>query len=217
MITTDERSAALANRSSSITPKTPESFIMQWHGFLTQVECNRLIELYEFYEETGYTSPAGFGEIFIPGWRNKNDTIFMSGFNFTQMSDTTNVIKEFWDKLGPCIEIYKTRFGEGWPCKRYKGHDMKAQKISPGGGYHVWHSEWSTGNTSRVLAWMVYLNDMPEGEAETEFLYQGVKVQPKAGTLLIWPSGFTHVHRGNPVYTQDKYQITGWLTAVDDA
>ena len=58
------------------------------------------------------------------------------------------------------------------------------------------------------MAWMVYLNDVPEG-GETEFLYQKLKVKPKKGTVLIWPGGYTHLHRGNPPMS-DKYIATGW-------
>jgi hypothetical protein len=56
---------------------------------------------------------------------------------------------------------------------------------------------------------MVYLNDVEEG-GETEFLYQGLKIKPEKGTLVVWPSSYTHVHRGNPPYSNDKYIITGW-------
>jgi len=58
---------------------------------------------------------------------------------------------------------------------------------------------------------MLYLNDVPEGEGETEFLHQGMRVQPRKGDLVVWPAFFTHVHRGNPVYTTDKYIATGWM------
>ena len=52
-------------------------------------------------------------------------------------------------------------------------------------------------------------------KGETEFLNQGIRCKPEAGKLLIWPAGWTHVHRGNPNYTTDKYIITGWLHVND--
>ena len=89
---------------------------------------------------------------------------------------------------------------------------LKVQRTSPGGGYHTWHYEnGSFRAANRELAWMVYLNDMPDGEAETEFLYQKKRFKPQTGTLLIWPAGMTHVHRGNTVFTHDKYIATGWF------
>jgi len=84
------------------------------------------------------------------------------------------------------------------------------QKTEPQQGYHLFHAEnvnWNLGN--RTMAWMVYLNDVEEG-GETEFLYQKRKFKPQKGDVLIWPGGFTHLHRGNPPTSGDKYICTGW-------
>jgi hypothetical protein len=85
------------------------------------------------------------------------------------------------------------------------------QYYPPGGGFHRFHCERSPSPTAivRHLAFMTYLNDVPRG-GETEFLYQGIKVEPKKGLTLIWPADWTHTHRGLPAPT-DKYIITGWL------
>ena len=71
--------------------------------------------------------------------------------------------------------------------------------------------DWMPGDPStqrRILAAMIYLNDVEEG-GETEFLYQKLKVKPRKGTILIWPGSYTHLHRGNPPMS-DKYIATGW-------
>ena len=64
----------------------------------------------------------------------------------------------------------------------------------PEGGFYDWHVD----------------NDVTEG-GETEFLYQKCRFKPEKNTLLVWPSQFTHVHRGNPPLSNDKYIITGWV------
>jgi len=89
---------------------------------------------------------------------------------------------------------------------------MKVQKTPPKGGFHTWHCEHVSHNNSayRNLTWTLYLNDIPDGEGETEFLEYGVKVQPKKGLLCFFPAAWSHVHRGNPVYSCDKYIATGW-------
>lgn len=87
----------------------------------------------------------------------------------------------------------------------------KLQHTPVGGGFHEWHCEQGGGNSAaRSLVWMIYLNDVQSG-GDTEFLYQQMKVQPKKGTLVIWPAGITHPHRGNPPYSNDKWVITGWF------
>jgi len=90
--------------------------------------------------------------------------------------------------------------------------EVRLQKTPIRGGYHTWHCEQTNIKVARrVLAWTMYLNDIPEGEGETEFLWQGIRIQPKAGTVSIFPAAFTHTHRGNPVYSKDKYIVTGWF------
>jgi hypothetical protein len=87
------------------------------------------------------------------------------------------------------------------------------QKTEPMEGYHSFHAEDNSWNNRfRVLAWMVYLNDVAEG-GETEWLYQQVKIKPTANTLVIWPGSFTHLHRGNPPMIT-KYVLTGWFSPM---
>lgn len=65
-------------------------------------------------------------------------------------------------------------------------------------------------HSARVAVWMFYLNDDFEG-GETEFLYYKKRINPSKGTLLIWPAGLTHCHRGGLVLSGTKYVITGWF------
>lgn len=90
--------------------------------------------------------------------------------------------------------------------------NCKVQRTPPKGGFHQWHSEQGAGtqNSARCLTWMIYLNDTPKGEGTTEFIEQGLQVQPKKGTVVLFPAAWTHTHRGNPVYTCNKYIATGW-------
>ena len=89
-------------------------------------------------------------------------------------------------------------------------HEVKLQKTPVKGGYSVWHSEQGAGGAStRVISWLLYLNDVEDG-GETEFLYQGFKQKATKGTLVVWPAAYTHTHRGNPPYSNEKYVITGW-------
>ena len=116
------------------------------------------------------------------------------------------------DVLQQCVEQYAQNY---FVVKqiRASSKEVKLQKTPPRGGYHFWHCEHFSKETGpRVLAWMIYLNDIPLGEGETEFIWQKLRVQPEAGKCLIWPTQFTHTHRGNPVYSTNKYIATGWYT-----
>jgi len=94
----------------------------------------------------------------------------------------------------------------------FSSNSVKVQKTPPKGGFHAWHAENGPDHISaaRCLVWMIYLSDTPEGEGTTEFLEQGVKLQPKKGCVVFFPAAWTHTHRGNPVYTCTKYITTGW-------
>lgn len=135
---------------------------------------------------------------------------------FYQSSDKLNkVVTIINDALDKCIAFYAEEF---WVVKQLKATSLhiKLQKTPLRGGYHVWHCEQDVISCAdRVLAWTIYLNDIPSGEGETEFLWQGLRVQPKAGTVSIFPASFTHTHRGNPVYSCDKYIATGWYTLFE--
>jgi len=83
------------------------------------------------------------------------------------------------------------------------------------GGYPYWHCELyprdPAGETlHRHLLWTLYLNDGFE-QGETEFLFQQRRVTPRAGSLLIAPTAFTHTHRGNRPQGGDKVIATSWI------
>ena len=94
---------------------------------------------------------------------------------------------------------------------RHRIYDMKIQKTEPCEGYHVWHpeaghKEWR----DRIAVFSLFLNTLEEG-GETEFLYQSTRVKPVENTLVIFPAGYTHAHRGNPPLKGTKYLLTGWI------
>ena len=85
------------------------------------------------------------------------------------------------------------------------------QKYYPGKCYSVEHCEHGYKESSRrVLAWMIYLNDIKNGDGGTYFPQQRRTLIPAAGDLYIWPAGWTHSHLGLIAEKDEKYIITGW-------
>lgn len=70
--------------------------------------------------------------------------------------------------------------------------------------------EVEQGIPTRDISIVGYLNDGFEG-GETYFDRQDVKVQPKAGAVLVFPAYFTHPHQSLPVLKGEKYAFTSWL------
>lgn len=131
------------------------------------------------------------------------------------LHDTFEICNGFTKPLWDCYHLYAQKYGILSTCSRHRILDIKLQKTQPKQGYHVWHCENGTPLTcKRLLLAIGYLNDVEEG-GETEFLYQGVRIKPIKGTIILCPGAFTHTHRGNPPLSGDKYIINTWIQYID--
>ena len=126
--------------------------------------------------------------------------------------DNLRLCKTFYDTIDKYLKEYIKSIGKS--LGDLKSDCFKVHHYPPGGHFAVFHHEHSGENErykSRVLVYMVYLGeDICNGEGTTEFIYQGIRVEAKKGRLVIFPADFTHTHRGNPTYQQEKYIATGW-------
>jgi hypothetical protein len=188
---------------------THNQFIGIYENVLSKDTCKNIIELFEddLKNKVNMSGDKQFSKDKME--RHDLSKLYLSNQLNNKIVETVN------QALEKSIILYSNEF---WIVRQLKATsiDIKLQKTPPRGGYHVWHCEQGTKEDSdRVLAWTVYLNDIPDGEGETEFLWQGLRVQPKAGTVSIFPASFTHTHRGNPVYSCDKYIATGWYTLYE--
>jgi hypothetical protein len=138
--------------------------------------------------------------------------LYMHHEEFVSLDGTKKILRQFKEAFSTQLyPQYINEFDILRTCDSMQIKHVKVQKTKIGGGYHIWHQESDKRDTSnRVLAWMIYLNDVEEG-GETEFLYQHMRLKPTQGTFVIWPAGFTHTHRGNPPLSGEKYIMTGWL------
>ena len=90
---------------------------------------------------------------------------------------------------------------------------MSIQWYPVGGGFKIWHTERSCchhNNVYRHLVFMTYLNDVEDGG--TEWYHQDLYVPAKKGYTVIWPSDWTHHHRGRVSETSEKMICTGWFS-----
>ena len=188
---------------------THNQFIGIYENVLSKDTCKNVIELFE--EDLKNKVDISGDKQFFKDKMERHD--FSKGYSSNQLDN--KIVETVNQALEKSIILYSNEF---WIVRQLKATsiEIKLQKTPPKGGYHVWHCEQGNLKTaSRVLAWTIYLNDIPDGEGETEFLWQGLRVKPKAGTVCIFPAYFTHTHRGNPVYSCDKYVATGWYTLYE--
>ena len=90
------------------------------------------------------------------------------------------------------------------------------QHYAPGEGFKRWHCDWTISDEAtepvhRVLAWILYCNDVDE--AGTEFHWQDHHEQAERGKLVIFPAGPSHIHRGRVNESASKLIATGWINA----
>ena len=185
---------------------TYQDFIGTYENILNSEFCNEIISTFDYYHDMNSVHCED------DQFENSNAGRFDWALDLSAM--TAMMKSEPQLKLNTilqdCLSEYVQVFGHMKHVPLYS-LAQKVQKTPAGGGYHVWHDEHSgLPHCNRSLVWMVYLNDDYEG-GETEFLYYKRRVQPPKGTLLIWPAGMTHAHRGGLVLKGTKYVATGWF------
>jgi len=167
--------------------------------------CDDLVEYYHKsseYKQKGVVSgglrPDSKTSTDVTIFPNSTDKTIVTYLEF--VNQVLGSYKETYDAF-----MYPVCFAEG----------MNIQYYEPGEGFPKWHCERGMNQSNqRALAFMTYLNDVTDG-GETEWLYQEKKLTPKKGLTAIWPTDFTHTHRGIISPTETKIIITGWFNYVD--
>lgn len=185
--------------------KEQPTFIEHYKSILTKQFCRQVCDWFDFQEEQGS---------YVVGRNSKHVSdaqIFANEVGFAMNSITDNLHKPIYDALGEAARKYY----EKYPFIRTAGShsivDFKLQKTRPGQGFTAWHYEnGDIQHNRRFLTFMIYLNDVNNG-GETEFYFQNKKFKPRAGDMLVWPAGFTHMHKGHPPKKETKYIITTWM------
>jgi predicted 2-oxoglutarate/Fe(II)-dependent dioxygenase YbiX len=78
-----------------------------------------------------------------------------------------------------------------------------------GGQEYKAHADGDTSSGRSVSA-IIYLNDDYEG-GEVEFINFNIKIKPKSGMLLLFPSNYAYTHIAHPVISGTKYALVTWM------
>ena len=176
---------------------TYDDFIGIYENIVDPSLCKKLIDTYENSDRWSTKPPVDRS-----GPYYEDSQLALDSFN---KGLSSNVMVEF----KKCFRDYLGKYPL-LKASNYISSLVLLQKTNPTQGYHQFHYEnGSYYNCNRTMAWMIYLNNVEEG-GETEWLYQKKKVKPTIGTVVIWPGGYTHFHRGNPPMST-KYIATGWI------
>jgi hypothetical protein len=189
-----------------------KDFIGIEQGVFTPEFCQSVINYHAQAADAGFVMSRQQADASTLKVQKDDESLYMHYEECVSLEGTKVIMQQFKNAFS--TRLYPQYVNEYDILKTSENMQLKyvkVQKTNVGGGYHTWHYETDRRDTSnRVLAWMIYLNDVEEG-GETEFLYQHLRVKPTTGTFVIWPAGFTHTHRGNPPLSNTKYIMTGWL------
>lgn len=168
---------------------------------------------------------SGMLDVFNSGMFIKRDGVMTQGKFDKSIKDSTDMavsanannahVQNYFTHLMNVLNLYVGRYHVIKDLiKGVNTREVNIQHYKPGGAYFGWHAERTSlapTTLSRYLVYMTYLNDVTCEGGETEFYYQQLAIKPKKGLTLIWPTDWTHTHRGVPAVSQDKYIATGWF------
>lgn len=167
-------------------------------------------ELIDYYKKNKHLVVRGiFGE-------NNIDSTHKDSYEVNiGQNDYHYPINLYRDELQNCLNEYLKKYKAAEDCKKFNiCEDYHMQYYKPGGGYKIWHNErGGLKVANRYLVFMTYLNDVPDGG--TQFLYQKIKTKAEKGLTLIWPTDWTHQHKGIITKKNEKYIITGWWGFIE--
>ena len=195
---------------------TIENFVGVFHNAVRPEYCEEVIEFFESVDGLGGVYSRQDGE-------NISSSLKENDIFHTDDKMPKNIFNSSFKLMIPFVEacdeaytLYRKKFGVLNEFPRHRiSPSIQMQRVKPTQGYHVWHCENSAlALSNRIMVPILYLNDVEEG-GETEFLYQSMRISPKKGTLVLFPAGFTHTHRGNPPLKGYKYFITSWIHLID--
>ena len=190
--------------------KSDNNFIGGW--FLDNIDlCDELIELWNESPDKWQGKSGGGANRSVN--KDIKDSIDISLYDTCQDerfkkygTELTNVVQEYIKEFPYCSA------GGGFSVQE----GVNIQYYPPGGGFKAYHTErYNSSHPSvfRHLVFMTFLNDVKDGGG-TEFYHQNITIPAKKGLTLIWPSDWTHTHRGIVSNTESKYIITGWFSFI---
>ena len=186
---------------------TYQDYIGLFENAACEEYCKAMIDAFQRLQATKPSCSINNAVLYGNELKRKDSAIFFEQHE-EELCVQTN------DILNICLQEYMNEY-PGLREQSFQSLHVKVQETLPKGGYHLWHCEQGPGSTSsRTLVWTIYLNDVPEGQGETEFFHQGLRVQPKQGTVCLFPASWTHTHRGNFTTTATKYLATGWYNLI---
>ncbi len=177
------------------------TFIEKQEDLLTKEECSNIIKwVTDNHDLVKDTSTNGNGYYY--------NNLMEPGEDFGETIGTVPELRPIFDAIIKLIHAYVKHYPEVTHIGIIEPDYVRFKWWKPGNFFSRWHSEHALKYPYRVLSFLIYLSD---NDCSTEFLnYRNVRT--KAGRGIMFPSYFTHEHRGSPCGKGlDRYIISGYF------
>ena len=134
--------------------------------------------------------------------------------HFFNEKELLDCVPNFGKKVQSLIDVYENKYPEvKYSPSYFSLMEVILQRYLPGDSFSNWHFEHGYHTPYRAFNFILYLSDNNCG---TEF-YTGEVEKTEPGRVLMFPTQFTHCHRGQPdPDKKERYIITGYFNYFDD-
>ena len=193
-----------------VTVVSTDPYIVTFDDFLTDTEIDALI-----------TTVDG-------GWERSTDTGSANEFGevgrvLSQGRTSSNAWCRAPCESNPYVQNILKKIGEVTRVPRENYESFQVLRYEIGQAYNPHHdasaSQVQLACGPRILTFFLYLSDVEEG-GETGFPQFGIKIKPKKGSALLWPSTLNdnpeHIdgrtlHQAHPVVRGTKFAANTWI------
>jgi predicted 2-oxoglutarate/Fe(II)-dependent dioxygenase YbiX len=141
-------------------------------------------------------------------WTASDDEQYVFGYqkqtNFSKLQTSSEEVQFIYNTLWNLLENIGKDYSEKLNIEHVPPSPLSISKYIIGGamGPHV--DDYKQPGILPVMSGVVYLNDDVEG-GELYFPRQNLKIKPKAGSVVVFPSVEPFVHESLPVTKGEKY------------
>jgi len=174
-----------------------EKWIKTYPKIFSKEECTGLIEWFEILDESKQLVQTKLEE------HREFDEANLNDFREQTLKVQLDVYKRFddiFEKYKQDVNVHKKALPE-----KSAWEEIRIKRYRTGIGNFLDHVDVGDSiSARRFLVFFVYLNDVAEGGG-TEFPDLDLTISPECGKLLVFPSIWTFLHRGNIPISNDKY------------
>ena len=171
--------------------------------------CDSIIEYFKYADKFGETEDGGSSEGVDYSIKKSTEVSFrnvwegMFGDDIWKLHDYVDVIAGFTSDYFKHFDLPGNYGLKDLP---------QVQYYRPNEGYFAPHIDVCPTEMDRVLVYITYLNDVPDGG--TILTNNDMTITAVKGKTVFFPAGITHKHVGQISKKHEKYICTGWVKMV---